>query len=743
MTNTKPTRPINKGKAVFFKILLVTISLLLLLIIEIGLRIFSVGDNLNLFISNPHQDYSEYNIVNPKIGSKYFQKLEYTLPRNDIFLKDKPYSCIRIMVMGSSSVFGFPYDANLSYPRILHKMLEDAYPNYKVEVINTAITAVNSFTLRDYIDEIIEQEPDAILFYAGHNEFYGAFGIGSNETMSRNKLILNTHLKLMNLSLYQSLQKAIRSVGKSIAQSKNKSKGTLMKRIVKDKDIEYQGDDYNIAKSYFHDNLSIIFKKARKNNIPVFVSNVVSNVKDLAPFNSIEGNNEQSALHIYHQAQKALVDSNLQQANKLFKEARDLDGIRFRASEEFNEIILSLTDQEGIYPVNMVEAFEKNSEDGIIGNDLMTEHVHPNLKGYFLMANTFFQSINNSNVLNIEPSQNSPSLQYYLNTYGYTSLDILTGYHRVALLMNSWPFTNDETKVNAYRDFYTPTSPLDSIAFNVMKFTDIKLEDEHLKLADIYKQKGDYLNAYREFEALIRINPYLAINYRDAATQLLQLNELSLALKYFLKSLEFEQSFYAQFKVGEIHLLKGDYPSAIKSFEIAYKLAPAENRLNVMMKLFLATSYNNNIKKAEIIGRELKKASPNINLTLPQKKYMYTNYIPFMVAEELEEAGDFLNITDYKSAELVITRALNKWHTPLLHRRLGEVYLYQKNYPLAIKHFNQVYSEFRFDPQFLHNYLLLYLTLQEKELAMTLLEEIKQVSPEYNRIQELEKLLHN
>ncbi|MBK6285128.1 MAG: SGNH/GDSL hydrolase family protein [Draconibacterium sp.] len=180
-------KKIPKKQKVVFKLITGLIPFLILLAFEGLLRLTGYGDNLDLFIKNPTEGYEKYMIVNPVVGKKYFQKFEYTAPANDIFLAEKPENTFRVFVMGSSTVYGFPYERNLMFSRILHKQLEDAYPDKKIEMVNTAITAINSFTLLDYTDQILKYKPDAVLIYAGHNEFYGAFGIGSNETMSRNR----------------------------------------------------------------------------------------------------------------------------------------------------------------------------------------------------------------------------------------------------------------------------------------------------------------------------------------------------------------------------------------------------------------------------------------------------------------------------------------------------------------------------------------------------------------------------
>ncbi len=42
------------------------------------------------------------------------------------------------------------------------------------------ISAINSITLRDIIDDVLEENPDLIIIYTGHNEYYGALGPASN-----------------------------------------------------------------------------------------------------------------------------------------------------------------------------------------------------------------------------------------------------------------------------------------------------------------------------------------------------------------------------------------------------------------------------------------------------------------------------------------------------------------------------------------------------------------------------------
>ena len=151
MTNLNYKTKFDSRKKLIYYFILICIPFLILFLLEVLLRIVGFGDNLNLFVNHPDKEFREYKVVNPLIGKKYFQKFEYTSPANDIFLKEKPDNGFRIFVMGSSTVIGFPYNQNLMFSRILYERLQDSYPEKHIEVVNTAITAINSYSLLDYM----------------------------------------------------------------------------------------------------------------------------------------------------------------------------------------------------------------------------------------------------------------------------------------------------------------------------------------------------------------------------------------------------------------------------------------------------------------------------------------------------------------------------------------------------------------------------------------------------------------
>jgi len=695
----------NRSKKVLFRIITLTFPLLLLMLLEGSLRLFSYGDKLNLFIPNPRDGYEEYMIVNPVVGKKYFQQFEYDAPPNDIFLRKKPEETFRIFVMGSSTVVGFPYGYNLMFSRILHQRLEEVYPNRQIEIVNTAITAINSFTLLDYGGEIARQNPDAVLIYAGHNEFYGAFGAGSNESMSKSPALTRVHLFMMDFRFYQLLRNLTQGVFRKVGADSNRAHGTLMKRIVGKQSISMDSETYHLAMLRYRQNMEKLIGTFQRKNIPVFLSEVISNVKDLEPLSASSSGKEDGAMKVFKRATLAYEQGNYNESDQLFYEAKDLDGIRFRASEEVNRIITELSKESGAYLVPMIQQFQSFSQHGIIGNKLLTEHVHPNIEGNFIMADAFFSEIVNSEILGQADKTLAHTLEYQKRNWGYTALDSLRAHHLVTNLMRYWPFVPIDSEGSDYRLSYRPQSIIDSIAFRTFVDPEVYLTDARLELAKKYDAAGKPEAALAEYEAILRTNPYLGVNYRDAATLLIRLGDLPRALAYFKKSLIYEESFFASYRMGEIYLIKADYANSRKSFEKAFASTQDNaEKIKTLGKIYMACTYGGQEKDARAIAEKLRAYNADQYLKIPPKSYTYLQYIPYKTRGAIERALSSIREGNLEDARIILEQSLEVFDSHIARRYLGETCLALGRSQEAWQHFRQVYDEFRFDPAFLKIY---------------------------------------
>src|SRR5690606_23583730 len=70
--------------------------------------------------------------------------------------------------------------------------------------------------------------------------------------------------------------------------------------------------------------------------------------------------------------------------------ARDRDRLRFRAPTAMNAVIRQEAARTGAIVVETEGRMAAAARDGLIGHDLMTEHLHPNIEGYFQLTAAFY-----------------------------------------------------------------------------------------------------------------------------------------------------------------------------------------------------------------------------------------------------------------------------------------------------------------------------------------------------------------
>ena len=206
MSNEKK---LSAGQKKLYTILMLLIPFAFLGLLEVGLNLFSYGNEYPLF--EPLKSVHGYSVQSRTVMQRYFSPPTNPPASNlDVFRTQKTDSTFRIVVQGGSSAAGYPYYYGGAFSRMLEVRLQDVFPDKEIEVINTATAAINSYTLLDITDEIIEIEPDLVLIYAGHNEYYGALGIGSAESLGQFRGVVNFYLKLRKYKTVQMIEDVMR-----------------------------------------------------------------------------------------------------------------------------------------------------------------------------------------------------------------------------------------------------------------------------------------------------------------------------------------------------------------------------------------------------------------------------------------------------------------------------------------------------------------------------------------------------
>jgi lysophospholipase L1-like esterase len=621
----KSLQPLTKGaskkRIILFKgISIILIPLLILFLIELFLRLFHYGNDYSLFIE--YKGDKDYLVFNPDASKKFFTEQQIATKGNsEVFKKKKDNNTFRIFVLGESTTIGYPYFHNGSFHRWLQYRLTHTYPDKSFEIINLSLTAVNSYTVLGFAKEVVSYEPDAVLIYTGHNEYYGALGAASTQNLGSNPRVINFILSLRNLKLAQFIINLYEGIKNAFGSGGIKSGGDRMQLMVAKQEIPYHSDLYEKGITQFRDNMDEIMNLFSKQHIPLFVSNLVSNEKDLKPFISFEpdskspefkanlisgikafaGNNlklaescfkkanrlySSSAICNYYLGQLAYKQNDFVKAKQYYLKAKDLDGLRFRAPEKFNEILTQLCNK---YPdtklVDTRAAFENNAPHQIIGDELTVDHVHPDLKGYAIMSDAFYEAIKKSKLFP-EAGENSVTFKQLLTTMPENMVDSIAGVYRVLNLKKRWPYNDlhaaDSVKIATYEE---------KLAYK-LAFENIKWANIMDNLYTYYINNRQMLKARNVLENLALEYPTDADLYERIAMLSGELNDTENIIFNFKRSFDLAPSFNKAHYLF-VNYLKIDKPAdaifyidyAISNNSQGFNLSPIKTNTEQIIQL--------------------------------------------------------------------------------------------------------------------------------------------------------------
>ena len=632
---------------------------------------------------------------------------------------------------------GFPYEPNMAFPRILQRRLQDIFPDRTIEVINLGMTAVCSYTLLDFADEILEQSPDVVLIYTGHNEYYGALAVGSMENGSIPGWLKKIHLKLVHLKIYQLMQRGISSAYKLLyPMTRDEAKMTLMQHMVGKNVIPYNSELYKDGLAQFKDNMSKLLTKFNNARIPVVISDLVSNIKDLLPFQSLDYKNYSAADSLFNDAQKLESTSQFDEAKLKYLKAKDLDVIRFRASEDFNKIINNLADSFNVYRISIKSLFEKYSPNGLVGNNLMTEHLHPNADGYFLMADCFLNSLREHGL--IESNWDTTKIKswtYYRNNWGYTELDSMIADIRIKHLKAGWPFKHINT-INNFIFNYIPKGIIDSLAFLTEKYDNVSIEKVHKDLAEYYRSVGDLKHASKEYLSLAYTYPFNASYFYFAADFANKAKDFNNAIRILWESPFPKSSIYAQYNLASIYLAQYKFDEALKCINNLNKIdidKKNKSQTNKLKYRILKAAGQNN--EAEKTLSSIMETEPGFNPNSDSNKPIVL--VPEKIKPYIEKADKLRREGKLSDAIMVLNEANKIYETSYANLLIGKMLINQKNLSAQV-YLEKAYREIKDDPSLIYNLGLIYLLQKDLSKAKIKIDEfVRLVGKDHPRAQQL------
>jgi tetratricopeptide (TPR) repeat protein len=326
-------------------------------------------------------------LSNPRFTWLFFDPAVARVPPPFSLAARKPPGAVRVFVLGSSAAQGDPEPA-FGIARQLEVLLRDQYPGVDVEVVNAAVTAVNSHYVYAAARAVVWLEPDVFVVYEGHNEVVGPYGAGTVFTAAAPPLpVVRASVAVQRTRLGQMAGNAARRAARGLGAGREAGAWHGMRMFL---ERQVRPGDPALERTYrnFEGNLADTCRLARAAGVPVVLSTVAVNLRSCGPFASAE------AAELYRLGRDEARLGRDAEARRTLERARDLDTLRFRADSRTNAIVREVAGLEaGARLVDAEAELARRSPHGVPGEEAFLDHVHLTFHGNYLVSAALFEAV--------------------------------------------------------------------------------------------------------------------------------------------------------------------------------------------------------------------------------------------------------------------------------------------------------------------------------------------------------------
>ena len=599
--------------------------LLFFALLEGGLYLGGYGYPTNFYIGAKESSASE---TNPKFGWRFFPP---SLARSPIpsFLSDKSPDTIRIFILGDSAAQGVP-NPEFGFGRILKIMLQHRYPGFRFEVINAAMTAINSHVTRAIADDCAAHQPDLFIVYMGNNEVIGPFGPGTVfQSWSPNLHLIRANLWVKSTRTGQLLDNA-----RQLLRPPGQTAGWRGMEMFLDNPVAAKDPRLAAVYENFRRNLIDICRTGRQAGAAIILSTVAVNLKNCPPFASqhranfpsealknwestfkagidLEAKKEwRQALNAYESAAKQDPDfaelqfrigrcleaeGKIKEAKEHFQSACDHDILRFRADTQINSIIrdvAALNKKDAVYGVDAERSLaEKDtSADSIAGEKMFFEHVHFTFTGNYLLARLMLDQVEAAlpQLSSSHKANPLPDKQQCAKFLALTPWDESQMAESIIKALSRPPFANqidNAARIAALKEQATSLAQLASMPEgfqNARSTYEVALENSpddwilHRRFGKLMLDVGELKIAALHLDIARRQYPGEPVFFNDLGDLERQRGLAASAIPYYRKAIASDPQYAPSYANLAIVLAgSGQTDEALKEFQRALQINPA------------------------------------------------------------------------------------------------------------------------------------------------------------------------
>jgi tetratricopeptide (TPR) repeat protein len=449
-------------------------------LLEIILRLCGFGYPTAFLFSSSNRGQATF-VQNNQFGWRFFGARMARVPTPISLPREKPAGTVRIFVLGESAAQGDP-QPRFGLPRLIEAMLDLRHPGVKFEVVNAAMTAINSHALVPIARDCSRANGDIWVIYMGNNEVVGPFGAGTVFGPRAQPLpLVRASLAVKATRTGQWLDSLLDFSGSKPTRDKGEWEGMRMflKQTVRATDPAMERVYRN-----FQSNLADMIRAGRDSGAGVVVSTVAVNLKDCAPFASLyradltepqlaewkrffesalqaqqAGDWSKAAVLLRSAARIddtyaelrfrlghcALELGQAEEARAQFTAACDLDALRFRCDSRLNDLIRETAVRMaggGVLLADSERAMAAASPERLPGAESFYEHVHLTFEGNYAVARSIAEQVEKLLPRTVPPSDRPwPPLADCARRLGRSNRDLQLALSDMLGRVNDAPFT--------------------------------------------------------------------------------------------------------------------------------------------------------------------------------------------------------------------------------------------------------------------------------------------------------------
>jgi tetratricopeptide (TPR) repeat protein len=619
-TSAVPTRVARRGVA-FRLAAMAGVPLLFFGLLEIVLRIAGAGYPTGFLL---HGKDGKSLVQNNQFGWRFFGPGMARIPFPISIAETKPEHTVRIFVFGESAAFGDP-QPRFGLARMLEAMLELRHPGVSFEVVNAAMTGINSHVILPIARDCAKAHGDVWVVYMGNNEVVGPFGAGTVFGAQTPPLpIVRAGLALKRTRTAQALAEMARNLHPSKDPGADDWTGM---QLFLDKQVREDDARMDAVRHHFENNLLDLIRAGHDSGAGVVVSTVSVNLKNCGPFASLhragmsqadqerfgqklkdgaaalgrgdlttasdcfkeaEHTDESFAELRFLQGRLALARNDAADAQRQFSAARDLDALRFRCDSRMNDITRKVAAQtgNGVKLVDAERALAGQSSNGLPGDETFYDHVHLTFAGNYRLASIIAPAIEELLPGPLRsPDKNIawPSIKACADRLAFTDSDQRAALSDMLARLNDPPFTSQLTHDEEVRNLRNSIAHLAASAPQdasnaCRRALEIAPRDPwvYAKLTAALQENGDLKAAAEAARRVVELAPTSSESWAQLGIILAQQQQFADAAAAFGEAFRLDpEDVWALQNLAQARQKLGQYDEAIRDYRRCLIIKPS------------------------------------------------------------------------------------------------------------------------------------------------------------------------